>query len=201
MDNYKPNSHKSREEQKEPVAETRRVEKVVNGGVRTKKKNEISKFADVFLPEDMDSVKSHIVSGIIIPAVKKAILNVVETVLDMDSNSYKSSKRSTSRVSYRDYYDDKDRDRRPRSESRVSSRFDYDEIVIESRGDAEAVLDQLDDLIERYGYARVLDLYDAVELTPPYTSNKYGWTDLRGAKVVPVRDGFVFKLPRALPLD
>ena len=148
----------------------------------------------------MENVKSHIVSGIVIPAVKKAILNIVETILDVNSSDYKSNKRSASRVSYRDYYD-KDSDRRPRSETRVSSRFDYDEIVIESRGDAEAVLDQLDDLIERYGYARVLDLYDAVELTPPYTSNKYGWTDLRGAKVVPVRDGFVFKLPRALPLD
>ncbi len=201
MDNYKPNSHKSREEQTEPVAEAKRVEKVVSGGVKTKKKNEISKFADVFLPEDMDSVKSHILTGIIIPAVKKTILNVVETILDVDSGSYKSGKRAASRVSYGDFYDDKDRDRRPRSEPRVSSRFDYDEIVIETRGDAEAVLDQLDDLIDRYGYARVLDLYDAVELTPPYTSNKYGWTDLRSAKVIPVRDGFVLKLPRALPLD
>lgn len=201
MDNYKPNSHKSREEQTEPIAETRRAEKIVSGGVKTKKKNEISKFADVFLPEDIDSVKSHIVSGIIVPMFKKAILNIVETFLDVDSSDYKSSKRSASRVSYRDYYDDRDRDRRPRSETRASSRFDYDDIVIAKRGEAEAVLDHLDALIERYEYARVLDLYDAVDLTPPYTSNKYGWTDLRGAKVVPVRDGFVLKLPRALPLD
>ena len=41
MDNYKPNSHKSREEQAELSAETKRVEKVVSGGVKTKKKNEI----------------------------------------------------------------------------------------------------------------------------------------------------------------
>lgn len=200
MENYRPNSHKSREEQAETLAETKRVEKVVSGAVKTKKKNEIRKFADVFLPEDVDSIKSHIITGIIVPMFKKAILNIVETVLDVESSGYKSNKRSGSRVSYRDYYD-KDTDRRSRSEVRVSSRFDYDEIVIESRGDAEAVLDQLDDLIDRYGYARVLDLYDAVELTPPYTSNKYGWTDLRSAKVIPVRDGFVFKLPRALPLD
>lgn len=200
MENYKPNSHKSREDRTELLTENKRVEKVVSGGVKTKKKNEIRKFADVFLPEDVDSIKTHIIAGILIPSAKKAILNIVETVLNGESGSYKSNKYGSSRVSYRDYYD-KDNDRRPRNETRVSSRFDYDEIVIESRGDAEAVLDQLDDLIDRYGYARVLDLYDAVELTPPYTSNKYGWTDLRTAKIIPVRDGFVFKLPRALPLD
>ena len=84
---------------------------------------------------------------------------------------------------------------------RSSSRFDYDDIVIESRGEAEAVLIQMDDLIERYGFVSVLDLYDMCELTAPYTSDKYGWTDLRTARVVPVRKGYVLKLPRALPLD
>ena len=196
MENYKPNSHKSKEEH---TSEEKRVEKVVSGSVKSKKRNEVRKFADVFFPEDKETIMTHIIMDIVIPATKKAILNAVEIILNGETG-YSKSKSSASRVSYRDYYDRGD-ERRSRNEVRVRNNFDYDDIVIETRGDAELVLDQLDDLIDRYGFARVLDLYDAVELTPPYTSNKYGWTNLSTAKIVAVRDGFVLKLPRALPLD
>ena len=34
-----------------------------------------------------------------------------------------------------------------------------------------------------------------------YTDNKYGWTDIRNASVIRVRDGYMIKLPKALPLN
>lgn len=43
---YKPNSHKYKEEMKE-----KKVEKVVKGKVRRKKKSSMTKFADVLLPK------------------------------------------------------------------------------------------------------------------------------------------------------
>ena len=63
--------------------------------------------------------------------------------------------------------------------------YEYDDIIIESRGDAELVLDQLEEIISTYGVASVADLYDLVGITGrSYTDNKYGWTDIRNAKVV-----------------
>ena len=73
MEEYKPNSHKSKEEQKNLVPE-KRVEKVISGTVKSKKKSEMQKFADVFISEDVNNVKSYIVMDVLVPAIKKAIL-------------------------------------------------------------------------------------------------------------------------------
>ena len=55
--------------------------------------------------------------------------------------------------------------------------------------------------IETYQMVSVADLYDLVGVTGDYTDNKYGWTNLRNAKVVRVRDGYMIDLPKALPIQ
>ena len=40
-----------------------------------------------------------------------------------------------------------------------------------------------------------------VGINGSYTDNKYGWTHLRSADVQRVRDGYLLKLPKALPFD
>jgi hypothetical protein len=64
------------------------------------------------------------------------------------------------------------------------------------------VLQAMCDIVSsEYGIVSVGDLYDLANITNDnYTLNKYGWTNLRDAKVVPTRDGYMIKLPRALPL-
>ena len=52
MEEYKPNSHRSKEERKESIPE-KHVEKVISGTVKPKKKSEMQKFADVFISEDV----------------------------------------------------------------------------------------------------------------------------------------------------
>lgn len=82
MEEYKPNSHKSKEEQKNLVPE-KRVEKVISGTVKPKKKSEVQKFADVFISEDVNNVKSYIVMDVLVPAIKKAISDIVTNGIDM----------------------------------------------------------------------------------------------------------------------
>ena len=72
--------------------------------------------------------------------------------------------------------------------------------MLESRGEADAVLSRMDEIMEEYDIVRVADLYDLVGITGDYTDNKYGWTNIRDAKVVRVRDGYKIQLPRAMPL-
>lgn len=60
----------------------------------------------------------------------------------------------------------------------------------------------MNDIISQYGVVSVLDLYDLADVsTDNYAANKYGWTDISGCKAIRVRDGYILKLPRALPLN
>ena len=196
MEEYKSNSHKSKEENSE-----KKVEKIVTGSVRSKKKNELNKLADVFIAEDISNVKSYILQDIIIPAIKTAISDVVTNGIEMIlyGETGKTKKSTSSRVSYRDYYSSNDRKSSYSSASRRS--YSYDDIILDNRAEAEEVLVRMDELIEAYGVASVGDLYDLVGLTGDYTDNKYGWTNLRSAQAVRVRDGYLLKLPKALPLN
>lgn len=202
MEEYKSNSHKAKEARKETLPE-KKVEKVISGTAKSKKKNELKKFADVFISEDANNVKSYILLDVLVPAVKKAISDIVTNGIDMIlyGESGRTKKNSTaSKISYRSYYE-KENNRRDYTNQRARSGFDYDEIIFENRGDAEAVLDAMNDIISQYNVVSVLDLYDLADVsTDNYTAKNYGWTDISGCKAVRVNDGYVLKLPRALPL-
>lgn len=198
----KPNSHKSKEEQKE--ASEKKVEKIVQGAVKTKKKSEIKKLTDVFISEDASNVKNYIFMDVIVPAVKKAVSDIVTTGIDMILYGESGrTKRNTpsSGVSYRDYYNRKRDDDRRYSPARTNTGYNYDDIVLETRGEAEDVLERMSELIDVYGHVTVADLYDLVGVTGNYTDNKYGWMNIRNAEVIRVRDGYMLKLPKVLPVD
>lgn len=199
---YKSNSHRSKEGKTEALTDRKRVEKVVHGRVRTKPKSGVSKITDVFISEDAANVKSYIVIDVLVPAVKKAISDIVRDGIDMilygESRGRKSSSAS-GYVSYRDYSRSDDRDRFRDSRSRSS--YAHDDIILDSRGEAEEVLTRMDELIDTYGNVSVADLYDLVGKSSEYTDNKYGWTNIRNAEPIRVRDGYMLKLPKALPIN
>lgn len=198
-ENLPDNSHKARAEKKE-VVEEKRAEKVVHGKVKTKK-NEIRKFTGIFISEDVANVKNYILLDVLVPSIKKAIYDIVVNSLDMSLFGSRGAKRpSADRVSYRDYNGVSRKDDRGYGNSRSTAGYSYDDIIIETRGEAEAVLSRMDEIMEEYGIVRVADLFDLVGITGDYTDNKYGWTNIRNAEVVRVRDGYKIKMPRAMPI-
>jgi hypothetical protein len=202
MEEYKSNSHKSKENQKGSIPE-KKVEKVIAGTAKSKKKSEIRKFTDVFISEDVNNVKSYILLEVLVPAIKKAISDIVTNGIDMilygETGKTKSNS-TASKISYRSYYDERN-GRRDYSAVRTRTGYNYDDIILDNRGEAEEVLSRMDELISTYGLVSVADLYDLVGITGNYTDNKYGWTDIRSASVIRVRDGYMLKLPKALPLN
>lgn len=199
-DNLPDNSHKKRSEKKE-LTEGKRAEKVIHGEAKIKK-NGMRKFTDIFISEDIANVKSYIVMDVLVPAVKKAIYDLVVGALDMSLYGGRGNGgRSTAdKVSYRDYSGISRRDNSSNGCSRTTSGYSYDDIVVDTRGEAEAVLSRMDEIMEEYEIVRVADLYDLVGVTGDYTDNKYGWTNIRNAKIVRVRDGYKIDMPRALPI-
>lgn len=89
-------------------------------------------------------------------------------------------------------------------QTNMSYRKDYGfsskDIIIGSRGDADAILDQMEAVINAYGVVSVADLYDLAGLTncSRYNDTKYGWIDIRNAKIVRVRDGYILDLPKPM---
>ena len=201
MEEYKPNSDKYKKDKNKE--DEKRAEKIVSGSVVTKPKSAIKKFSESFVSEDLKNVKSYVIGDVLIPAIKKAISDIVRDGIDMilyGSSSKRGDRRSSvDRVSYSNYYD---RDRRalPDTRSTYSGYLDRD-IILSSRGEAEDVLARMDELMDTYGLVRVADLYDLVGITGNYTDNKYGWTNIRNAEIVHVRDGYLIKMPRAVPID
>lgn len=204
MQDYKPNSHRFKEEQKKTTAEDKKIQKVVRGSVKTRKKPGLTKFTDVFISEDASNVKTYILTDVLVPAVKKLVSDIVRDGIDMilyGSTGGRGSSHSGSKVSYRNYYERGNDRHTSNSEPRAKTRFDYDDIIYDTRGDAESVLSLMRGALEQYKIVTVADMYDMAGLTEPYTSNRYGWTNLRTAEVQRVRDGFVIKLPKAMPID
>ena len=198
MEEYTPNSHKFKAE----IAEKKKVEKVVKGKVGTRKKSGVRKLTDIFVSEDAANVKSYILMDVLIPSVKKAISDIVTNGIDMIlyGGSGQTKKLSlSSKISYRNFYERDDE--RYRESRKAKNGYSYDEIVLETRGEAEEVLTRMDELIETYGMVSVADLYDLVGITCNYTDNKYGWTSVRNAEPVRTRDGYVLKLSRPIPIN
>lgn len=202
MEDYKPNSHLSKMEQSNST-NGKKIEKVVSGTVKVKKKSEIHKIKDIFVSEDAGNIKSYILNDVLIPTIKQTISDIVKNVIDMTlfgGNGSKGRNSIASTVSYRNYYDRGNSIQR--GTTRTTTGYNYDDITIDSRGEAEEVLTRMDELISCYGVVSVADLYDLIGVTGSYTDNKYGWTNIRNARVVRANGGgWTFDLPKALPID
>ena len=200
---YKPNTKKFREEQS---TEKKKVEKVISGTAKVKKKSELRKFADNFISEDAGNVKDYLLKDVVVPNIIDLIEDIVvggiRTLLRGDSGRRDTrSSRSYGSPSYVNYtrYSDRRDDRSRDNQSRRS--YGYEDVVVNSRADAEAVIEQMDGIIETYEMVSVADLYDLVGMTSNYTDNNYGWKNIRNAEPVRLRDGgWMIKMPKPIPL-
>ena len=203
LEDFKPNSNKSKEE--EPKKE---IQQVTQGKVIRKKKTVGQKFADVFLSEDIESVKGYVVFDVIVPAIKDAIFETIKGSIEMLFYGGYSAPRKTKReggktyVQYGSYYkSDNNRSNRTGVTDR-GSRSDYTNLIFDSRAEAEEVLGNLQDIVaSEFEQATVADLYELAGITSSFTDNKWGWLDLRGANVKRVREGYQLNLPKPILLD
>lgn len=209
MQDYKPNSHRFKEEQaKVDEGKKQELQKVVTGSAKTVKKSGARKFADVFMAENSGNIGEYILMELVVPSLKKLIYEMGRDSLDMilfGGTRKHSDSRSTpsNYVSYRQY---SDRDRRDdRRDNRYSSGaravYEYEEVWLESRGDAEAVLDRMNELVDHYGVVSVAALYDLAGLRCNYTANNYGWTNIRNAEIIRSAGGYLIRMPKAMPID
>lgn len=203
--NYTSNSLNSRADDSEKREE---VKKVVTGKTKTKTKSEISKIATTMISDEVKSIKEYAIYDVIIPVIKETISQLVKGSIDMlfygevrgSSSSSKRGSSNASRVSYRDFYDGKNDDRR--DSGRSTSRYSYDDIIFDNRQDAKDVLDRMDEIVEQYGVVRVADLFELAGITGNgHTDQNYGWTNSKSASVERTgQNEYYIKLNRPSPI-
>lgn len=208
MENYKGNSLNSREPQRTQKPEEKKVQSVVTGNVTIKKKSGVQKFFESFIQEDLHKVKEYAIRDVIVPKSKQIILDIVNNGLSLlffgEVNHKTKQTLNGQRVSYAKFYGDQRNSGYSDVQKAQPARpvFDFDNIVLDSRADAEQVLMQLDELISTYGHATVADLYDSLSITSTnHCDNNYGWYNLSSASTKLTQGGYKLVLPRVVPIN
>lgn len=74
-------------------------------------------------------------------------------------------------------------------------------IEFDSANDANEVLSYMIDSVEQYGLVTVADFYELSDVASKFTDHQFGWTNLDGVRVVPIRGGgFYISFPSAVPV-
>lgn len=205
--NYPSNSQKSKK-----AAEPKEApKKVVSNEVTQRRKPLGRKLADTFAGDDARSVGGYILFEVVIPTLKSLISDAVSQGVERMLFGEASTRSSKNRrhTSYNQMYkgrsdgyrhDDTRPGGRPMSQ-RSRANHDFDEILIEDRGEAEEVLEQLIELIDRFDLATVADLYSLTGVSGSFQDDKWGWYELGTAQIKRVRGGWLLDLPRPQPID
>lgn len=208
MQDYKPNSHRFKEEQaKKTLPENKKLKKVTKGAVKVKKKGAVESAVDAFVNEDIPNIKQYLISDVIIPTIKNTIWDAFTNTLDMvlygGTGRARKNVPGSSRVPYVSY--NKMSDNRAGSsrgsDDRMRSRYDFSYIVFSNKQDADEVLRQMDAIMDEYKLVKVADLYDLVGEPCNHVDFNYGWQNIRNAQVMRGRDGYYIQLPKPLPID
>jgi len=206
---------------KEEPAEEKKVKKVITGKVITRKKPLSTKFAELVWGEgsDMHSVINYVLQDVLIPSAKSTISDMVNGGIEMlffgttgTRRGRGSSSRDKSRTSYSNYYKEeyrgssRDRDRErdlDRDRGHNRAKHNFDDIVLETRGEAEEVVDKLMELISTYEVASVADFYATIDMTSNFTDQDYGWDNItsQNTRIERLRQGgYVIHLPKPKPI-
>lgn len=212
MEEFPPNSAKSKQgAQREP----KKVERVTSADAIRRKKPLGKQFKETFFGGDGRTALQYVLVSVAIPAIKDLLAEMgqaaIEKIIFGDTRTGRRRYGAPpsgaqgyvtyNRMHARDPADD--RPPMPQSISRrARARHDFDEIILNSRSEAEEVIDRLYDVVSRYEQASVSDLYELVGLESSHTDHKWGWTDMRGASVERVRSGgYLLDLPEPEPLS
>ena len=164
---------------------------------RVKRESTAKKVVGEIIREDAKSVGETVLWDVIIPTVKNLISDTVTR--GIESMLYGGDTRpSRSRSGYSDYSGySRPKDRRDRSSERRPSRSarhaepDRNEIIFDTRSDANDVIDRMSDLIDQYGQVSLADLNALIGASSNFIDDNWGWTDMGSFNVRQVRDGFM----------
>jgi len=218
---YQSNSKFSKEQREEKEKEPKVIEKVVTGTVVQKPKSFLVKVRNVFFGGDFKSTGLTIFSEVFLPAARNMLNDMWrisgERMIYGDSyrryppeprgrTQYDMYGRSPLRSGYppeprTEYYGRTglvpDQPRRPPYRT---NRKDTDDIILNSRQDAENIVEELFTALEHYGVVSLGELKARLGLPSSPIDEKWGWTYLHDIQIRQVPQGYLIELPPMIDL-
>lgn len=212
MEEFPSNSRRS-ERTARNEDEPKKIVPVVRGEATRRKTPLGKRMSRNILGGDVQSVWGYMFGEVLVPAARNMIADAltggVERAIFGDnvgpgrtrSRSVSSGNRDYngisrgSRTMYRE---------EPRREisRRARSNHEFDEIVLETRMEAEEVLDRMESMIHKYDHVSIAEFYELCGISSNFTDNKWGWTEIHGWSISRARGGgYVINLPSPEPLD
>lgn len=216
MVDYVGNSKKDKEEKVNPeitekVTVKKKVEKVVTGKVVEKKPSIGQKMKGIFFGAGFKATGFYILEEVLLPSVRDLIVDTIRRGTERavygeagyrtrrDSREYGPRQSYNTVPVRRQVYETTARERAhlPDQPMRPRNRRGGLEFILQTRSEAEDVLEQLSAALEKYEYVTVADLRETLGLKIEYTDNKWGWTVLNDVEIRQIREGFLLDLPPA----
>ena len=189
--------------EKEPKKEA--PKQIVNASVKPVKESAFRRFKSNFFGSDVNSVMGYITAEVLLPALKDLVVDTASKGIErMMYGEVRSSRRRSdgkTRYSYDNPINVRSspypRGRVPAQAPRGnnSRRHMVGEVLLDTKGDADRVLETMSELIDRYGVVSLADLYSLLGHTSNYIDNNWGWTELLFANAIQTQDGWVLDLP------
>lgn len=213
MENYPGNSKKvtaksAPKNATKPESQEKKVEKVVVGKVTRRKKPLGRKFSETFVNDDAQSVWIFVLNDVVVPAAKDLVADAVSQGIErmlFGETRGRSRGATVAGAAYTSYNrissQAKAASQRRDISPKARANHDFDEIILDTRAEAQEVLDSLFTLISEYDVATVADMYEMVGQTGTFTDEKWGWVDMRGASVTRIKGGYLLNLPRPVFID
>lgn len=216
---FPPNSHTDRAARStrtvEKAPEKQEITRVTRSKAIQRKKPLHRKFFEAFRPEDARGFVEYVVLDVFVTGLKDVVadatISTVENALGVDGRSRARSRYRGSSSGGRTEYNrmsgsrprdrGRDDDRRDRRREPSRSSADFTEIVLPTRVEAEEVLETMYEILGKYEAVTRRDLLGLSGEDHVTTDEDWGWTDLRGARVHKVREGYLIDLPRPEYLD
>ena len=201
---YSGNSNRDKTQEEVP---SKKVEQVTGSAIQRKKPLG-RRIAENFTGADAQNVGQYVLFEVVLPQVKDLIYDVGSSALqralfgDRGGKTYTSSSRRG--YSPTPYSTISATPKQQMQHPVISASDEFGEIIVENRGKAQEVMDQMGNLIETYSMASVSDLKASVGLTGNFTDEKFGWVTMGGTDIRRVggnQPGYllIFPRPQELP--
>lgn len=173
---------------------------------------------EVFIAEDLGTVKGKIFEGVVVPSIKDFIVTMVCDTVSLifyGEKAVNAKRKITSsflsgsgnRISYSSYFASSlNGDSSIQQKLAPNMVTSYTEPLFSSFEDAKDCLNDLVEMLDQYPQVTISDLYShSTVVKNGYRNeavyNKWGWKNLGNAHVTLTPQGYTLNLPKPKPLD
>lgn len=207
MQDFPSNSQKA----KATDAPREKIKPVTSAETRDRKRGLGRQFKETFFAGNAREAAVGMVEEVVVPGIRDMLHDAVQGGIERFFYGERTSRprrssplgnQATGHVNYAGMAPSGPKAPMQRMLSRQSrATFDFRDIIIPTRSEANEVLDNMFEWISRFERVSVADLYELTGIRSEHTDEKWGWTSLRGAKAVKLRQGgFLLDLPEPEPL-